>query len=537
MYLNYDYDYYYYYYYNYVTMHQMFYDALIYKHNYFMYMKCESPWAKCTFHFAFFSILQVLPHDLATKLRDVLLETPSSTSEKDKKQQEEEERFELFYWENVSRSDSQPSEPNDHRTVGLHSDLTYSTEQQHTYETIPPYPSGNYQRPSATPPVLPPNPVNAVPQTQRDTRMHPADHTPSMISLQSSPPPRPDGDVAHFRSHLEQDVRGGTYAPPDPRRTYLSTGSQKQVPSRMSPDPRQDPRFVKKEQPVSSTSPRSFENSRPSSQSFPADQPQASFGPQSIYSSSNSSLVSSYTTDTIRKPMSATDISDYSIPKSSAPQDTPPRPAWGGGANDSSGSVLKSSDRLVDPRKKYAHLKIKSKSSLPPLTETQKKSSTSDLPELLRDSSILDKPIDPKDLFGTYSGGISLFGSGSQVGGDSETNEFGEIKMQDTTNTDEPDESRDSEKSKRTVAEEEGGEEAVPVIPSYLTHLNLGITDDEEDDSLKIDSAFGSLQARRRRLSEQTTPLDNTVSEDSNMNKDPPTSKISGMFSFGSSLY
>lgn len=73
-------------------------------------------------------------------------------------------------------------------------------------------------------------------------------------------------------------------------------------------------------------------------------------------------------------------------------------------------------------------------------------------------------------------------------------------------------------------------------VPSYLSNMDFGLDSDKDSNSnLKIDSAFGSLQARQRRLSEITS---SNQSEDSQESlKDSSTPKIGNLFSFGSRLY
>lgn len=205
--------------------------------------------------------------------------------------------------------------------------------------------------------------------------------------------------------------------------------------------------------------------------------------------------------------------SGYTIPKTSHTNSpTPPPSRVMTTSTNESNNDKQQSTRLVDPRKKYSQFKIKSKLST---SETDKPSSSSDpLPELLRDSSVLTKPIAPKDLFampysssvgGTSGGGISIFGSGSQQQGDNENaHEYGEIKLRRDSST------QDAAVDKVTDSTSEEGGEAPVIIPSYMTHLHLGISQDEEDDSLKIDSAFGSLQNRKRRLSELTSASGNS---------------------------
>ena len=221
---------------------------------------------------------------------------------------------------------------------------------------------------------------------------------------------------------------------------------------------------------------------------------------------------------------------------------------WGS----SGGGGVSDSVRSVNPREKYSHLKIKSKtestsshiqSSLKKPTGRGGGRDDSSLPSLLQKNAMLDKPLPPHELFGTppkEADNISLFGSRHQVPDSPNPNEaqaFGEIKM---VANDSEDPLKDGSK-----VGGDSGESHTPSVPSYLTHLGLGLQEDEND--VQIESAFGSLQARQRRLSEISSSI---VSEDTMSSQPEPhlsssdtatpttnESNISKMFSFGSSLY
>ena len=74
-------------------------------------------------------------------------------------------------------------------------------------------------------------------------------------------------------------------------------------------------------------------------------------------------------------------------------------------------------------------------------------------------------------------------------------------------------------------------------VPSYLRNMDLGLDSDKDSSSnLKIDSAFGSLQARQRRLSDLTSSNHSEDSQES-INEASSSPKIGKMFSFGSSYF
>ena len=221
--------------------------------------------------------------------------------------------------------------------------------------------------------------------------------------------------------------------------------------------------------------------------------------------------------------------------------------------------TVKSEHRLVDPRQKYSHLKIKPKlqEQAPTVLTSSLKKPEEDpnkkaLPSLLQDKKYLDKLMAPQELFGTSSLGgvtsekISLFGSHQQVPPDSpipsEKQSYGEIKM--TTLGDNSEDPLGREALIRDKDAEKTKED-VPVIPSYLTHLGLDINEEDEDE-LQIESAFGALQARKRRISE----LSSSISDDTNSQQDlviscsPPVKSDSSnnnvgnnIFSFSSSMF
>ena len=241
----------------------------------------------------------------------------------------------------------------------------------------------------------------------------------------------------------------------------------------------------------------------------------------------------------------------FQVPSLSGPPGTDPKqqkrsPAWevsgrsperspithftepGGGVM---GGVRREAEgRRVDPRRKYSHLKIKSKGgSSPSQSSSILKCSQGDdasdptfkIPKLLQDSSVLDKPIDPQDLFkgvgsaeasyGEVSAPLGIFKSNffsrSQTQDKAENMKlpFGEITLKDSSTAPSSSEEEKAENgmdkehhskeiplsSKDSCSDELTEEQTPPKpshVPSYLAQLDMGLGSD-----LKIDSAFGSL--------------------------------------------
>ena len=200
--------------------------------------------------------------------------------------------------------------------------------------------------------------------------------------------------------------------------------------------------------------------------------------------------------------------------------------------------------RRRDPRMKYAHLKIKSKgqaaaagqpnNSQPILKRSANEAGMESqapgfkIPKLLQDSSALNRPLDPGELFGgkdALSGGeeqeygeiTAPFGAfrsmfaqpqpseGEVSGADSagSSQQFGEITMGTDPSPAKAKESNELTKenlsSDSSPTSKEGEKENNPSskpgkVPSYIAHLNMGL-----DDDLKIDSAFESLSEKSSR--------------------------------------
>ena len=309
--------------------------------------------------------------------------------------------------------------------------------------------------------------------------------------------------------------------------------------SETAPDPRSasDPRFSRSAK--SPPNPQKLHQSPPTSRSDTTNP-----DPSSLATSSRSS--ENFATQNLPETRARGGVSAPPTSSSSV---------WGssGSSSDKTESV-----RLVNPREKYSHLKIKPKTSgggmspdpsalssvlkkqqeVPP---EDKRKDERHLPSLLQKTAVLDKPLPPHELFGTPpkdAENISLFGSRQQVPDSpipNETQGFGEIKMSTL--------STGLQESIQGGVKEGGDSEEghAPSVPSYLTHLGLG---DEND--VQIESAFSSLQAKQRRLSEMSASI---ISEDTLSSQPEPypssdvttpttdASNISKMFSFGSSLY
>ena len=218
--------------------------------------------------------------------------------------------------------------------------------------------------------------------------------------------------------------------------------------------------------------------------------------------------------------------------------------------------------RRRDPRTKYAHLKIKSKgqtsnttgqSNSQPILKRSAGEAGVDLPtsgfkipKLLQDSSSLNRPMDPGELFGgkdalsvgderergpgittPFGAFRSMFPQAPSLesvennaeSAGSSSQKFGEITME----TDQPPaKAKDEEvvKEKEALSEstktdeiKDSNSSSKPAeVPSYLAHLNMGLGDD-----LKIDSAFGSLSEKSKKEEENSEK----TSQDSQARKLP----------------
>ena len=179
--------------------------------------------------------------------------------------------------------------------------------------------------------------------------------------------------------------------------------------------------------------------------------------------------------------------------------------------------------RRVDPRTKYSHLKIKPKGSSSPggskRPNTDSSSASANpsfkIPKLLQDSSALDRPMDPRDLFkgvveaaeSDYSDvpaapslGIfksNFFPRSQQPGKEGEgpaKQPFGEITLEGASGQDSKSSTRNEGEAKPPDSNDADSlvskSPPQPSVPSYLAQLDVGRGTDND---LKIDSAFGSL--------------------------------------------
>lgn len=494
---------------------------------------------------------QVLPHELATTLRKVLLPTPSSSSTSVSATDKTDEELELVFWENpdVGTSPSVHSSVEDIDDINSHQqNLPVISNSIHN-EINQPHPLLSPQIPPRSTIIPPLFDTPHLPHPHTDSG---GSHIPQSghFPLMSFSPPQSANDrhPPIDPNQAYSDYKGGPLMPgSDPRRFHsIAPPLTQNVP----PDPRQistDPRYTRKES--SHPVPQPFV-SAPVSNTTRAPSSRIPIMPSSnIHPGSDSVLQSRPHSQPVFHSPIENNISSSSNDEENNKSQLEASPIWGSTHEPSSSA--KSNDRIINPRQKYAHLKIKSKSgmlSLPPLTSALKKSATSqrenemkqNLPTLLKDGKHLDKPISHQELFGSSSTNpsISLFGSSQQLCDIPESPSavdkqgFGEIRLEEQKS--ETSVEKNNEYSPKLQSSDSECREEPP-IPSYLTHLDLGISKDGENNSeLKIDSAFGSLQARRRRLSEMSASIsEETVSQDSLADKD----QTPKMFSFGSSHY
>ena len=144
--------------------------------------------------------------------------------------------------------------------------------------------------------------------------------------------------------------------------------------------------------------------------------------------------------------------------------------------------------KRLDPRKKYSHLKIKSKNS--PNESTELTSAPSyKIPKLLSDSTGLDKPIDPNELFGSDGGGMD-----SQPYGEIT---FGTYKSPFSQNseTNENTPSETAASNHKTISNTQTATDEIKptgqevAVPSYFAQMESELG----GAGLEIESAFSSL--------------------------------------------
>lgn len=170
--------------------------------------------------------------------------------------------------------------------------------------------------------------------------------------------------------------------------------------------------------------------------------------------------------------------------------------SWGTSPDhqNSTGKGVGDATKRLDPRKKYSHLKIKSKNS-PNESSTEPTSEPSyKIPKLLSDSTGLEKPIDPKELFGS-DGGME-----SQPYGEIT---FGTYKSPFTQNTkineNTPSETAASINNKtvsntQTTTDEMKSTGQEVAVPSYFAQIESELG----GGGLEIESAFSSLSEKSK---------------------------------------
>ena len=192
-------------------------------------------------------------------------------------------------------------------------------------------------------------------------------------------------------------------------------------------------------------------------------------------------------------------------------------PVWGTSPDHPSsvkGGTDTNASRRLDPRKKYSHFKIKTKGS--PQQPSSKRESDADssstgfkIPKLLKDTSGLDKPLDPSDLFGGGELGSQPYGEitiGNYTSPFSQHTEGGSIDSnpkdtQEVNCRDEVPVSDSREDGQESVKVDEYKSRTSPTfnepqVPSYFAQIDVGLGGGASD--LKIDSAFGSLSDKNK---------------------------------------
>jgi hypothetical protein len=389
---------------------------------------------------------QVLPHELASQLRKVLLPTPAGSTDVQPSEEE------LEYWESED----------------IHKTMVESLPPLTSVPVVTGSPVANMMYEEIPRPLMPHPPVPmATNEPGRRVFRPPGGNIPPHVG-----PPGPP------REHFMHDKPRPDIRPAVPHPHMIPPG---RGPYDHAHQPAIDPRHSRQHNSSKQTVLRS-----------PTD----------------NSTLSATTSTTSYTTVSTTNSTSSSTIATASNKGT----YWG--SND-----VKNDERLVDPRHKYSHLRIKSKnqeSINSPKNVDDYSSNNSSLPPLLQNKSLLKKPLAPQELFGTSNdaGSITLFGSRQQVPDSPLPKEkvtFGEIKMAD-----------------------DSGDKETPV-PSYLSHLDLGL-DQEDESELQIESAFGALQ---RRASEMSSSLSEDTSSQQDVvtppaAKDPPIGKI---FTFGSSIF
>lgn len=179
------------------------------------------------------------------------------------------------------------------------------------------------------------------------------------------------------------------------------------------------------------------------------------------------------------------------------------------------GGVEPNVNRRVDPRKKYSHLKIKTKGQEESPQQLKKESNNDKpvagfkIPKLLKDSIGLDKPLDPLELFGASELGSQPYG---EITIGNYTSPFSQHSVSDVVNNghngdksdacreDKLDQFKVGESTNRTSLSSTYLDNPKPAqVPSYLAQIDLG----SGTSDLRIESAFGSLLDKDRSPEEE----------------------------------
>ena len=200
-------------------------------------------------------------------------------------------------------------------------------------------------------------------------------------------------------------------------------------------------------------------------------------------------------------------------------------PVWGTSPDHPSSAKAgmdTNASRRLDPRKKYSHLKIKTKGSpQQPLTKTEgdvdSASTGFRIPKLLKDTSGLDKPLDPSDLFSGGELGSQPYGEitiGNYTSPFSQHTEDGGVdsnfkNSREVNRRDEVPVSDDRQDAQESVAVNDSKNRTSPTfsdsklaqVPSYFAQIDMGLGGGTDD--LKIESAFGSLSDKNKQSGDE----------------------------------
>lgn len=257
----------------------------------------------------------------------------------------------------------------------------------------------------------------------------------------------------------------------------------------------------------------------------------------------------------------------YTQPYPYAPPLERTSPIWGSGSaaspehpsSKSQVSISSPADpRRVDPRTKYAHLKIKPKNqsasapignpnsqSILKKGQTKEKSPEKSnkpfvIPKLLKDPSALERPLDPRELFGGSTdtdegygeiqvpfGKFGSYFSRTEEVSHSPVSERGQVFGEITLNVDTKCEAEEHHSEKTPEIQMESPTESKPAsspnkpqVPSYFAHLDLGL-----DSDLQIESAFGSLGEKNKG--------EDSLDGDDSKQKPDTAKKLPSIFGFG----